>query len=252
MKDFAARVNRDLTRVDAIVENAGVIKSKFSIEEEDEATITVNVVSTFLLALLLTPKLKETAAKFNTTPVLTVVASEVHAWTAMKHERKYEASGKIFDALKDPQHARMDDRYNVSKLLEVLCVREIARQHPYPKSLPFLINTVNPGLCHSELGRNMSGLRSFVFEALKSLVARSTEAGSRTYVRAAEMGIRLDSGDEDSGEKCHGAYMSNCQVAEPSPFVRSEEGQAVQKSVWSELAEKLEKIEPGILKNLEA
>lgn len=36
----------------------------------------------------------------------------------------------MFGTLNDPKEARMSDRYNVSKLLEVLTCREITREHP--------------------------------------------------------------------------------------------------------------------------
>jgi hypothetical protein len=35
-----------------------------------------------------------------------------------------------------------------------------------------------------------------------------------------------------------------------SPFVSSDEGLQTQKKVWNELAEKLERIQPGILQNI--
>lgn len=110
----------------------------------NESTITVNVVSTFLLALLILPKLQETARNFNLTPTLTIVSSEVHFVTSVSKtplvlvtspfltavqfpERK---APSIFGNLNDPKEARMDDRYHVSKLLEVLACREVTREHP--------------------------------------------------------------------------------------------------------------------------
>jgi len=44
----------------------------------NESTITVNVTSTFLLALLLIPKLQESGKINAVTPTLTVVTSELH------------------------------------------------------------------------------------------------------------------------------------------------------------------------------
>ena len=35
-----------------------------------------------------------------------------------------------------------------------------------------------------------------------------------------------------------------------APIINSEKGQKLQKRVWAELAEKLEKIQPGILQNI--
>jgi retinol dehydrogenase-12 len=95
---------------------------------------------------------------------------------------------------------------------------------------------VNPGLCHSGLARDAG---SFRLTIMKALLARSTEAGSRTLVHAAVAGL-----------ESHGKYMSNCMVTDPSPFVRSEEGSVTQKRVWKELSAKLENIKPGILSNL--
>jgi retinol dehydrogenase-12 len=69
--------------------------------------------------------------------------------------------------------------------------------------------------------------------------ARTAEQGSRTLVHAA-----------GAGSETHGEYLSDCKVIEPSDFVRSAEGKKTAERVWEELSEKLEKIEPGIFKNL--
>lgn len=77
VKEFCARVNK-LDRLDAIVENAGIATGKYLEVEGMESTITVNVISTFLMALLVLPKLRETSLKFNILPRLTIVASDAH------------------------------------------------------------------------------------------------------------------------------------------------------------------------------
>ena len=77
VKDFAKRA-QGLERIDTLLENAGVATNNFYEVAGNESTITVNVVSTFLLALLLLPKLQETSKKFNIKPTLTIVSSEVH------------------------------------------------------------------------------------------------------------------------------------------------------------------------------
>lgn len=108
---FAERASQ-LPRLDAVLENAGVSPAKFFKDEEDERTITVNVVSTFLLALLLLPKLKETAKQFDTHPTLSVVTSNVHAG-AQFPERRAE---NIFAAFNDPSTYDMNVRYPTSKV----------------------------------------------------------------------------------------------------------------------------------------
>ena len=106
VKEFAARC-KTLSRLDCLLENAGVSKYRFRMVPGalDELQITTNVVSTFLLAFLLLPKLKETALKFNTLPHLTIVTSELHHQTTIP-ERKAVKSGKhatLLEALNDPR-----------------------------------------------------------------------------------------------------------------------------------------------------
>ena len=80
LKAFAAKVAK-LDRVDAVVLNAGIATEKFEIFEDNESTVTVNVVSTTLLALLLLLTLRSFAAQWDIVPVITIVNSAIHAWT---------------------------------------------------------------------------------------------------------------------------------------------------------------------------
>jgi NAD(P)-dependent dehydrogenase (short-subunit alcohol dehydrogenase family) len=138
--DFAAQLAKDIPRLDIAVLNAGVFRGEWEMMEQDESTITVNVVSTFLLALALVPQMKATAAKYNTRPTLTIVASEVHFWAQFPE--------KALSASKDGAGIDMVNRYQVSKLLEVLCVRAMADRKS-AQVVPVTVNSVNPGLCHS-------------------------------------------------------------------------------------------------------
>lgn len=225
---FADRATKNLRRIDVLLENAGIAVSKFQLAEGHERTITVNVISTFLLALLLLPKLEATARDFNTQPRLTIVSSEVHEQAKFPEWK----TPNTFATLSNRDTANMGERYQTSKLLEVLVCRAIA---PKIAGKGVILNYVNPGLCHSELSREAP----FFLEVLKFFLARSTEVGSRTLVAAAE-----------AGPESHGKYIYNCQPNEAavSQFVRSEDGQKAADKVWTELAEILEKIKPGVTK----
>jgi len=236
VKDFAARCNK-LSRLDCLLENAGVSKYRFRMAALDELQITTNVVSTFLLALLLLPKLKETALKYNTQPYLTIVTSELHHKTIIP-ERKAVKSGKhdsLLEALNDPKTASRADRYPVSKLLQVFFLRELTSSFA-PEGYPVIINCINPGLCHSSLTRDFAPI-AYIGKIL--LRARSTEVGSRTLLHATS-----------AGRETHGQYLSNCEVALVADFIRSQEGPAVQKQIWTELVGRLEGIHPGIMNNI--
>lgn len=106
VKEFVKRAE-GLSRLDVMLENAGIAADKFSLSEGSESTITTNVISTFLLALMILPKLHETASKHNTIPRLTIVSSEVHHWTQLPEK----ASPSIFDKLSDKETADMKSRY---------------------------------------------------------------------------------------------------------------------------------------------
>lgn len=231
--DFSAKASKELNRIDVALLNAGVARSQWELAEGEESTITVNVNSTFLLALSLLPQLKETASKFNTRPNLTITASEVHAWA--KFEERKAPEGKIFETLSSNEKTgAIADRYMTSKLLEVLAIRAMAEQKTATQ-IPVTINCVNPGLCHSELGREAG----WGLWLMKVVLARSTELGSRNLVHAASL-----------GPESHGQYVSDCVVEQPSNYVVSGEGWKDQQRVWKELSEKLERIQTGVTSNL--
>jgi retinol dehydrogenase-12 len=236
VEEFANRVNRELTRLDVMLENAGIATRAFNLAEGNEETITVNDVSTYLLGVLLLPKLKETAAKFNKQTYLTIVSSEVHFMTDLPYLRK-DATASIFDILN--QNKNMPDRYNASKLLEVFASRQMVADHMQPISpelpYPVITNFVNPGFCHSDLMREMH----FIGLIIKFIMrARTTEVGSRTLVHATH-----------AGPESHGEYLGDCMVKPVAPFVTSDEGKKFQVRWWKELTAKLEGVHPGLMKN---
>lgn len=228
VKAFARRASAGLDRVDVLCENAGIAAGSKRVVEGHESTITVNVISTFLLALLMLPKLEETSGKLGKRSTLTIVTSEVHQWCSFPEWQ--EAS--VFGALDKSED--LSERYPVSKLLEILTVRQIA---PRMEGKGVVLNLNNPGLCHSELSRE-SG---WGLAILKFFLARTTETGSRTLVAAGTL-----------GEESHGKYVTDGVVSEESlsPFVKSKDGKKAGEKVWKELSEILEKIEPGVTKNI--
>ena len=185
-----------LDRIDALVENAGISVEKFERTENNESTITTNVISTFLLALMMLPKLRETASKYNIKPRLTIVSSEVHYLHDMKKERQQP---NILEYCSDETKAEMGfRRYSLSKLMEVLYCRQLA-----PKinegGKPFVIlNYLNPGMCWSGLAPPSLGTK-----VVMTLLGRKTEVGGRTLVCAAA-----------AGRESHGQYMTNGSVME--------------------------------------
>ena len=116
--EFAARA-QNLPRLGIIVENAAPNAMSFRKSEGHESSVTVNVPSTFLLALNALPKLRATAQKFHVTPHLVVVSSGLHYVTSFPQS----SADDIYAALGNEENPDMADRYSITKLMDALLVR---------------------------------------------------------------------------------------------------------------------------------
>ena len=184
---------QQLDRLDIVLLNAGVKKQAWEKNKltGHETTVQVNHYSTALLSLLLLPPLKATAAQYGKPSRITITSSEVHMWTSFKEH----TAPKILEELDQEKTWGNPDRYNVSKLLNLLWTRELASKI---KSSEVIVNTVNPGLVKSSLHReNTNGMEKKFTE----FFGRSTQEGARTLIDAAVI----------QGPKTHGGYISECQ-----------------------------------------
>ncbi|KAI1477296.1 putative short-chain dehydrogenase/reductase family protein [Daldinia eschscholtzii] len=231
VKAFAERATRELERVDVLLENAGVNRFYWDWAEDNEMNLTVNVVSTFLLAFLMLPKLKETATRFNTQPRLTIVTSDTHYFVDFPEK---DAPEGIFKYMNDREKFDTRSRYPTSKLMEVFVVREMAARRPID-SYPVIINLVNPGLCKSELVRDAN----LVARTINGIIGKTAEEGSRNLVNGA-----------CAGPETHGQYLDFCRITRPATVVVGPQGPQTQKRVWDEVMAKLDAIVPDVSKNL--
>ncbi|KAI0154070.1 putative short-chain dehydrogenase/reductase family protein [Pestalotiopsis sp. NC0098] len=237
VKAFAERADKTLERLDVVIENAGVLTQKWSMAEDNEITITVNVVSTFLLALLLLPKLRETSTRYAKDVVLTFTGSFVH-WIALFPERKAD---RVLEETAKREKAWLWDRYNVSKLMETFVFREFsAKLSQSSKPGNIITSILNPGVVITDLNREVQrGILGIPRRIFMRVIGRTPEEGSRTLVHAAE----------GAPQTC-GQYLDDCRVGEYSTFVNSKAGSDVQRRLWDELMEKFETLQPGISRNI--
>lgn len=95
-------------------------------------------------------------------------------------------------------------RYRVSKLLLLYAVRSIAAKSPISPKSNVIINYHTPGACSTDLFRDDVGwIQKALMATLVAIIARTTEAGSRTLVHAVK---------PDIGEDTHGAFLMDCKV----------------------------------------
>lgn len=95
VKEFARRANSELKRLDRVIENAGVTFDRWTVAEGSETTVTVNVIATFLLAVLLLPKMRESGELTGTKPTLTVLTSDLHAMAKFKESEAEDIFGEL-------------------------------------------------------------------------------------------------------------------------------------------------------------
>lgn len=106
IKAFGTRV-RQLERLDAVCQNAGILTSHWVDQEGHESHINVNVIGAGLLGLEVLPKLRESASKTGLTGRLSFVGSDLQ-YIAKFVEKN--TAGKIFDALDEKDETHMADR----------------------------------------------------------------------------------------------------------------------------------------------
>lgn len=232
--EFAKRADA-LSRLDGVMLNAGLWVKTFAFVEDNERTLKINVVSTFLLALLMLPVLRASATTHRIVPVITVVGSGLHIFGAHAQMQK-APRGAVFDALNDEKTADMAQRYQLSKLIVMQGVVEMAARISTSGKPLVVMNVANPGYCKTGLGATFRNAGAVVAEAI---IARPAEQGARCMVNALA-----------DGSGSHGCYHSEGRVKPASPFVRSKEGRALGTNVFDELLERLEKVQPGVSKNI--
>lgn len=129
------------------------------------------------------------------------------------------------------------ERYNLSKLLQLMVVRKLAQTwSPTSAESPaVIINALNPGLCKTQLFRQIPFPVSLVMNLALTTVGRNAEMGSRTLMAAAF-----------AGPETHGRWMCDCEVRQFPALMLGEEGERVMDKLWRELLDVLEGIEPGV------
>ncbi|KIK33978.1 hypothetical protein CY34DRAFT_98729 [Suillus luteus UH-Slu-Lm8-n1] len=227
-----------------LIANAGISTLKYKKTPDGyEATLQVNYLSTALLSLLMLPHLIKTGTPEHASR-LVIVSSEVHHLAnRLKGADKWPS---IIETINDkayctsrrvPSTSVMLNRYALSKLLEVMFVRELSSRLATPTLVA--VSAVNPGSCHSRLTRDVESnpLFKYAVRIYKGLFARTTEMGSRTIVHAA-----IVPGERER----HGQYLSSCEVAEASDYTLSAEGREVSKRLWHETLKILGDLDPRV------
>ncbi|KAI6094871.1 NAD(P)-binding protein [Pisolithus croceorrhizus] len=245
VRAFAATFTADARSdygLNVLVANAGAFVQRYTRTDDDwEVMFQVNYLSMVLLSILMLPHLVK-VSNSESPSRLVVVSSFGHHFGVGKLKSAAQWKG-VLETINDKEFCNGADRYNVTKLLQVMFVRELASRLPSPT--PVVACTVQPGFCRSNLFRDLDDkwyARTFVSLASVLFSARTPEQGSRALVHAAV-------GDDELA--MHGRYLSSCQVTEEDDYIFTPEGKALSGRLWIETIDTLSKVDgrvPDIVK----
>jgi retinol dehydrogenase-13 len=137
IRSFAAKANADLSRIDVLINNAGIFPQKaWKTVDGFEAQFGVNYLGPFLLTNLLLDKLKASAP------------SRIVHLTSMLHTK-----GTLdFESFRGEKPYKASVAYNQSKLANLVFSNELSRRL---KGTGVTSNAVHPGAISTEITREM-------------------------------------------------------------------------------------------------
>lgn len=230
VKEFASRVKARVPKLDVASLNAGIAQWKYEKSPDGfEMTLQVNVLSTALMALLLLPKLRETAAAAedeDSAPHLPFLLS-VAAWDVDASDLPPGQS--LIQRCDDEAKWDMAKQYFLVKLalwyfIQGLVEREENVAKSRSRSQRVIINANCPGLCKTAMDRNFPFFFRLFMMLQYFFLGRSAEQGARTMVGAAAL-----------GQESMGKLWNNDKYLPPSPLMESERGTELYHETWEEI-----------------
>jgi retinol dehydrogenase-14 len=163
IRRLAAEFKDAYSRLDVLINNAGVIRSRRTTTADGlETTFAVNHLASFLLTNLLLDALKASAPS----RIVNVASGE-------------QRNGTIdFDDLQGEKEYKTAKAYGQSKLATVLFTYELARRL---EGTGVSANCLHPGVVGTNLGSGVSGVFGFTVRALTPLM-KSPEKGAQTSI----------------------------------------------------------------------
>ena len=194
---FARRVERQLSHIDIVILNAGVIKLGFTTVKSTghEESLQVNYLSTVLLAILLLPTLKTKGPPDGQPAHLTIVSAAL-TLAAKFPNRDANPLLSSFDDRKtfDPQ-----EHYNSSKLLAHMFLWQLV---DYVSAEDVIVNLADPAWVRgTELAREATGGMKVVLK-LFSILGRTPKVGASCFVDAVV----------NKGKESHGCFLMSWQI----------------------------------------
>lgn len=187
--EFVQRLNERVTQLHIVQLAAGVLLPSYtSSEHAYEMSLQVNVLSTALMAVLLLPKVRETAAASNDGDLPHICI--LNSLATEECEGKWIPEGQnLIQRINDASQFNHVTQYYLVKLAARLFMQELAAHYcDDGAGHKIIINACCPGYCKTNLLRNYPWLVRALMVPYQFVVARTAEQGSRTLVSATGLG----------------------------------------------------------------
>ena len=205
-----------------LIANAGVgTAAKELASSGHEKDIQVNYLSNVLLTLALLPTLETTANKIGAPTRVTWTGSRAYTHTSLAEKLPLKKGEEVLKHFDTTDAMPMFTRYADSKLLCVLFQLELAKHYNPDK---VIINSFCPGQVDTGMTDVLPIYLRIPINVVKAIRARSPEKAGWIALNAAVV----------ASAETHGRLLGDMAVVEPWGFIKSEEGQRVQKMLWNE------------------
>lgn len=195
IRKFARDFIAEETRLDVLVNNAGLMGPRRETVDGFEMLMGVNHMGHFLLTHLLLDLLKKSAPSR-----IVIVSSMAHRWGKLKKDDlNSEKTYKAFPA------------YCQSKLANLLFMRELVRRL---EGSGVTVNAAHPGAVRTEISRDSSFSLAICLAPLFLLFMKNAELGAQTQIRLAV---------DPKLETVTGKYFSNCKLDKESKRAQNDE-----------------------------
>ncbi|EOD42918.1 putative short-chain dehydrogenase reductase family protein [Neofusicoccum parvum UCRNP2] len=198
IQDFVRRVQSQLSRIDIVLLNAGVIKLTFNAIKTTghEECLQVNYLSTVFLAILLLPVLKAKGPSDGQPARLTIVSAALTL--AAKFPNK--DARPLLQSFDDPKSFDHQENYNSSKLLAHMFLWKLV---DYVSADDVIVNLADPAWCKgTELTRDVQGGAKVGVKIFGALTGRSKEVGASCFVDAVV----------NKGKESHGCFLMSWKI----------------------------------------
>ncbi|KAI0975799.1 hypothetical protein F4678DRAFT_484013 [Xylaria arbuscula] len=228
VKAFAARVNTAAPKLHILQLAGGVMKTAYAITEDGhEATLQDNALSPALLALLLLPKLRDTATAEGTTEpcYISFVNSVAHAEVKVADLPPTSSSQTLVGRCDDEAQFDFQKQYFLVKLVAWYAMRGVAdKSRSIAPNNAVVVNATCPGLCKTNMVRDLPLGARVAMAVTYFIMGRSSEQGARTMVSATSL-----------GPESHGKFWTNDIYPASSELLASELGESLYQKTWAEI-----------------